>query len=149
MVAGEARVAAQILAPARAVLARAARVPEPRNADPIADVQMRHAVTYHVDEADDLMSGDDRDLNGRQVAVDDVEIGAADAARANADDHFAGQRNRNFAITQLERPAARRRQRHGFHRRKIIVRRRIMTFHRGDRRDCGIEMALCMERRSR
>ena len=85
MIAREAGVRTKILAPAFAVVTLAAHVAEPRDAHAVADGQMRHAVPQHVDQADDLVTGDDRHLLGRQVAVDDVKVGATHAARADAD----------------------------------------------------------------
>ena len=40
--------------------------------------------------ADDLMAGDEARLNGRQVAFDDVEIGAADATGDDFDKDVPG-----------------------------------------------------------
>ena len=115
VIAGEARLAAKVLAPARAVLARTARVPEPRNADPIADVQMRHAVADHVDEADDFMSGDDGHLDRRQIAIQDVKIGAAHAARKYTNQHLSRQRDRHLALRQRKHTGVRPLEHHGAH----------------------------------
>src|SRR5471032_1279677 len=102
VIAGESRAAAQVLATAGAVRARAAGVAEPGDADAIAGMQMRHAVAHDLDYPDDLVSGDDRDLDGRQFTVEDVEIGPADAAGAHAHQHFAGQRDRRLALARDE-----------------------------------------------
>ena len=61
-----------------------------------------------IDDADNLMSGNDRKLAVAQVAVDEVEVGTAHAARADADADFAGQRDWNFTIRgrQALRPRA-------------------------------------------
>ena len=40
--------------------------------------------------ADDLMAGNDARMEGLEVALDDVEIGAADAAGDDFEQHFAG-----------------------------------------------------------
>ena len=46
------------------------------------------------DFADDLMAGDDARVEGLEIALDDVEISAADAAGDDFEQHFAGLRLR-------------------------------------------------------
>ena len=90
-VAGELRRVAQILAPAGAIAAMAAGVAEPGRADPRANSQ-RHAGADRLDSADDLVSRHDRRLGVRQFAVDDMQIGAADAAGLDPQPRFARPR---------------------------------------------------------
>jgi hypothetical protein len=40
--------------------------------------------------ADDLMAGDDARVQGLEIALDDVKIGAADTAGEDFEQHFAG-----------------------------------------------------------
>ena len=54
---------------------------QPRDADPLAHPQSLDALSDRIDPADDLVSGDDRQLRVGQFAIDDMEIGSADAAR--------------------------------------------------------------------
>jgi len=70
VVAREANRLAEVLAPREAVAAGAVRPAEPRNAEP-APV---------LGAADDLVPGNERELRIGQLAVDDVEVSAADAA---------------------------------------------------------------------
>ena len=53
------------------------------------------------------MAGDERQLRARQLAVDDVQVGPADAAREDAQQHLARPRLRHGQVAQLERLALR------------------------------------------
>ena len=63
---------------------------EPGDADPFADGEALDAGAELLDDADDLVAGNDRQPLVRQLAVDDMQIGAADAAGLDADQHLAG-----------------------------------------------------------
>ena len=78
-VTGEQRRVAKVLARVEAIGAVAAGMAEPGHADARAELQT-DAVAGRLDPADDLVAGDDRQLRVRQFAVDDMQIGAADAA---------------------------------------------------------------------
>ena len=80
---------------------------EPRNADAISGKQLRYAVADVLDDTDDLVSRHQRKIVHRQLAVDDVQIRPADAARAHLHKHIAGQRDRGFALQHLELSGAR------------------------------------------
>ena len=69
----------------------AAGVAEPRHADARAERRV-DAVADRLDPADDLVAGNDRQLRIGQFAVDDVQIGAADAAGLDAHADLAGAR---------------------------------------------------------
>jgi hypothetical protein len=121
---GEPRLGTKVLAAVLAVRALAARVAEPRNADAIADHEALDAVAELGDETDDFMAGNQRKLRGinspasrasRQIAVDDMEIGPADAARQDLDQHLARQCDRQIALARVELAGRRVRQHHGFH----------------------------------
>ena len=75
--------------PLAAVAALAAGPAEPRDAEPAAVLGL----------ADDLVARDERQLRPVELAVDDVQVGAADAARAHAQQHLSIARNghRHFA----------------------------------------------------
>jgi hypothetical protein len=60
----------------------------PGNANARSNGQFRGCALYHL--ADDLMTGDDARLNGRKIAFDDVEIGAADATRDDLEQYVSG-----------------------------------------------------------
>ena len=84
-VAGEAGRVAQVLVAGAAIGAGAAGVAEPGDADPPADGERGGARAAGQHLAHDLVAGDQRQLGVRQLAVDDVQIGAAD--RAGLDPH--------------------------------------------------------------
>ena len=115
LITGEARVEAKILAVALAVLALFARVAEPRNADPVADREVGDAVAEPLDDADDFMARHERNFRVQQLAVDHVQVGSAHAAGPYADQHLAGQRNRQFTRARLERTRTRAGEHHGSH----------------------------------
>jgi hypothetical protein len=64
---------------------------QPRDTDAISDGQELAPVAQRVDHADDLVSGDDGESRQRQVAFDDVEIGAATRARDHAEADLTGR----------------------------------------------------------
>jgi hypothetical protein len=58
----------------------AAGVAEPGNADPLIDTKPFDAGSDRIDPADDLMTGDDRIFAGGQFTIQNMQIGATDAA---------------------------------------------------------------------
>src|SRR5262249_11405661 len=93
-VAGKERTVAEVLHPVTAKPAFAASVSEPRNSNAIANPVCRRTGACKVDAADNLMTGDDGISDIRQFAIDNMEVGSADAAGAdrNADLSVAGCR---------------------------------------------------------
>uniref|UniRef100_A0A0U1PBP6 Uncharacterized protein n=1 Tax=Mizugakiibacter sediminis TaxID=1475481 RepID=A0A0U1PBP6_9GAMM len=85
LIAGEARLLAQVLAAAAAVGANAAGPAQPRHADALAFAEALDARAARHHRADDLVAGDQLRLRLRQLAVDHVQIGAADRAGVHAD----------------------------------------------------------------
>src|SRR5215216_551395 len=104
-VAGEQRGIAQVFAPAPAIRAHLAGVAEPRHANALPAREPTDAVANDGDAANDLVAGDDRQLGVRQLAVDDMQVGAADAARRNLDHNLAGGRRRHRPLPHHERAA--------------------------------------------
>ncbi len=80
LVAGEARRVAQVLALTRAEAAMAAGPPQPGYADALARDEVGDACSAADHPADDLVTGDHRQHRIGQLAVDEVEVGAAHAA---------------------------------------------------------------------
>src|SRR5436305_512224 len=80
---------AEVLAALVAIEAMAAGLRHPRRADPLADPPARHPGAEPLDNADDLMAGDDGIARRLQFAVDHVQIGAADAAGLDAQENLA------------------------------------------------------------
>ena len=90
VVTGKPRVRAEVLAAAPAPGALAAGLAQPGDADPRAggsEARASGATAY--DRADDLVTGDDSRMARRQVALGDVEVGAADAAGLDTDENLA------------------------------------------------------------
>src|SRR5438876_831611 len=71
---------------------------EPGYADPLAGAQRRDAGAYRLDGADDLVAGHHRQAGHRQLAVDEMEVGAADRAGAHPQPHLAGARLGRLAL---------------------------------------------------
>ena len=94
VVAGEAGAVAEVLPAARAEAALAARPAEPGHAEPAAVLGL----------ADDLVAGHERQLRTRELAVDDVQVGAADAAGADAEQQLP---RRRLGPLELRRPQRR------------------------------------------
>ena len=101
VVAGEARAVAEVLASAQAVPALVVGPAEPRDADPVA---RREALAAEDDASDDLVTDDERELRVRQLAVDDVQVRAADAAREDLDEHLSRAGLGIGKIGRAERP---------------------------------------------
>ena len=62
---------------------------EPGDADPLTQARHRHPGADLLDDAHDLVPRHDRQADVRQFAVDDMQIGAADAAGFDAHDDLA------------------------------------------------------------
>src|SRR5215211_281957 len=81
---------AEILAAGEAVLALAARPAQPGHADPVAYREALRPVPRRQHAADDLMTGHERQLRSVELAVDDVQVGAADTAGVHVEQNGAG-----------------------------------------------------------
>jgi hypothetical protein len=93
-VAGEQRLIAEVLTLHPAVGTGTVGVAQPRDADPLADLQAPHGGADRIDPADDLVPGNHRHLRVRQLAVNDVQVRAADAARQHPDADLVRRRLR-------------------------------------------------------
>jgi hypothetical protein len=93
----EYRRVAQIFTPCTAKAARAVRPAEPRYPDARSNLK-RNAVGTSSDDADDLMSGNDRRMMRGKVAFYDVQVGSAHAAGANGDENFTGMQSARVAL---------------------------------------------------
>src|SRR5690242_18949414 len=62
-----------------------AGVRKPSCADALADGETRHTSADSIDAADDFLPGDERISDSFEFAVNNRKIGAANAARADAD----------------------------------------------------------------
>src|ERR1035437_6214816 len=113
-VAGEHRRIAQVLGAAAAIRAYPAGRAQPRHADALTQRKSADARTRSGDAADDLVPRHDRQLGVFQLAVDHMQIGAADLAGRNRDQDFARAGLRHWPLAHDER-ATRRVQHHGVH----------------------------------
>ena len=86
--AGEQRRIAEVFASAPAIGAGPVGMAEPRDADARAELEA-HALADRLDAADNLMSRHDGQLRIGQFAVDDVQVGATDAAGLDPDANLA------------------------------------------------------------
>ena len=119
--AGEERVLAEVLLPAPAEAAGLVGLVQPRHADAVADGERRRARgaarrdevrarPERHDLADDLMTGDDGRAVRRQLALEDVQVGAADAAGQHPQEDLARTR---LGHRELDEPERRLRHRSG------------------------------------
>jgi hypothetical protein len=106
--AGVTRGAAQVLVAAPAVGAGAAGEAQPGDPHALADREPRAARAERLDGAHHLVAGHERQPARRQVALDDVQIGAAHAAGRDPHAHLAGAGPRLVALARAERRARRR-----------------------------------------
>ena len=98
MVAREAGPLAEVLATGRAVAAVAVRPPEPGDAEPLAGRDVG---------SDDLVPEHERELRIGELAVEDVQVGTADAAGLDAQEHLARRGLGVGKVAEPERPAGR------------------------------------------
>ena len=89
---------AEVLPAAAAIFAHPAGPAEPRHADPVADLETIDIGARLDDGADDLVAGDQRQFRLGQLAVDDMQIGAADPAGMNLDQQLPRTRPRRRHI---------------------------------------------------
>ena len=99
-VAREDRPVAQVLAARAAVAALAVHPAEPRHPHPVAGLEALAAL-HHAGH--DLVPGHQRQLRLRQLAVHDVQVRAADAARAHLEEQLPGAALRLRQVAGLER----------------------------------------------
>lgn len=76
---------------------------EPGNANSITHCKTPLTIAQASHTSDNLVSGNERKLGVRQVAVDHVEIGAANRACPDFDKHLAGTGTRHLPFNQPER----------------------------------------------
>jgi len=89
-VAGEEGVVAEVFLVARAIGADAAGPREPWNADALADAEGIDAGAEFIDAADDFVAGNDGEFWVGEIAIDDMQVGAAYAAGGDFYADFAG-----------------------------------------------------------
>ena len=108
-IAGEGRVFTEILLAGPAVFADAAGTVQPRNSDAVADAQKAGLAADRFDNPHDLMARDHGRFTRRQLALDDVQVGAADTAGGDADEHLIALGRGAREFLKYKRPALDRR----------------------------------------
>src|SRR6185312_11597782 len=105
IVSGVDRSVAEILAARTAVRARTIGAAEPRDADALSHERGVDAVAGSRNFADHLMAGDDRIAVRRQLFIDDMQIGAADAAGPHPQQYLTLAGLRRLDILERETAA--------------------------------------------
>src|SRR5262249_39962971 len=103
LVAGEARVRAEVLTARLTEAALSAGPAEPGEAGALADGESARAGADRDDLADALMAEDQRQRRLGELTVDDVEVGATDAAGEDAEQDLSGTGERLGNLGLLER----------------------------------------------
>ena len=103
VVPGEAGVVAEILEAAETVLTSAVRLMKPGNADSITFFQYVDVFSNCIDEADDLMAGNNRRFGERQIAFNSVQVGMAETATADFDSNLVGAGGWRRELAQVQR----------------------------------------------
>src|SRR5437660_940543 len=111
---GEARPLAQILAARAAIEAFAAGEGEPRHPHAIADAELAGLRAERRDGADDLVARRHRKGNCRQLAIEEMQVRAADATGLHPDQQLVSARGRQAHLSEHER-RARAHETHRFH----------------------------------
>ena len=94
---------AQIFPALAAIWTTPASPAQPGNADAHAGFERIDACTDGIDAADDFMARHDREFGIWQFAVDDVKVGAANAASGDPNPHLAVAGQRIGPLHELER----------------------------------------------
>ena len=102
--AGETGVEAQVLVTSEAEPAGATGPPQPRDADALARCEPRRARAEPVDDAHDLVTGDHLRPMRWQVALGEMQVGAAHAADRHADPQLTRGRFRSGPLDERQRP---------------------------------------------
>ena len=130
----ETGVGTKILGVAQAVLAAPAGLAQPRDPDPLPDPEARTRRPRFFDHADDLMARNDPLMLRRQVALGDVQIGAANPAGANPDENLVGRGTRPFLLDQARADWSRSRRGSRPRTRACVIPRRSGALARGAHR---------------
>jgi hypothetical protein len=143
---GEAGSVAEVFRARSTERAFSARPSEPRDADAIAGCEGSDTGPHVDDSPDDLVAGHDRQLRVGKLTVDEVEIGAANRARADADQQLSGPRARDDEVGGLQ-GGPRSAQNHRVHRQRkpVVTTDRRLGIPRGKRRPV---LATTLARRS-
>jgi hypothetical protein len=101
LIAGKPGALAQILSPARAKFAAAARLLQPGDADSLADRPLSHVCANLTHDPDGLVAGNERKRRVGQLAFDDVKIRPADPADSEANQDLPRAWLRHWKLAKL------------------------------------------------
>src|SRR5262249_12100326 len=102
-ISSELRKVAQVLASTAAVKTSSVCTVQPRHPNACANFVLGRIRAKTLNQADDLVSGDDVGFLGRQLALYHMEIRPADPAGVYAQQNFAFARLRDRDLSQFER----------------------------------------------
>jgi hypothetical protein len=77
-------------------------VSQPRNADPVPYIEEEAPLTDLIDDANNFMTWDYRQVLGGEIAFGEVEISATDAAHAHVNPNLPTSRSRHASIDPKE-----------------------------------------------
>lgn len=97
---------AQIFMTCSAIVAMAAAMSEPGNADAITDRDIGDPFPRRNNDADNFVPGNDGEA-GFDLPIDDMQIGSADAASSDLDEKLASTRRWNLSRDEPQRRADR------------------------------------------
>ena len=98
----ERRLGAEVLAALETAPAVPARAGQPRHTRAVAGRPSRDAGAQGLDPADDLVAGHDRKPPRRQIALGDLQVGAANATGEHAQEQLTFDRFRSGNVAELE-----------------------------------------------
>jgi hypothetical protein len=99
---GEARVHAQIFVASFAITAETARRSEPRNSDPIAELESGGTRPDFIDDSYNFVAGNHIWPVRFQIALGDVQVGSTYSARGHTHAHLLDAWARRFAPYEME-----------------------------------------------
>ena len=114
-IAGETAPVAQIFPSGAAITALSAGPPDPRHANAVPDLKAIDSRALGGHDADDFVSGNQRQLGRRQLAVNYVQIGPAHAASPDLEEDLVGSRGGHWKLGEMQW-GVRAVQKHGMHR---------------------------------
>ena len=117
-ISGELRAITQVFLTPATIWADTTGVAEPRNAHAHSNHQVVDRVSDRIDPSNNFVAGDQRQPGLWKFAVNDMQIGSADAARCDAHPHFPSTRRRVGERNKREW-GARRTKLHGPHERLL------------------------------
>src|SRR5262249_1351809 len=103
LISGEPGAIAKVFAAARAVSADAAGKAQPGDADPVARLKALDSLARAGHLADNRVAGNDQEVWVGELAIDDVQVRAANAAGVHSDQNLIGSWTRYRPIDLAER----------------------------------------------